>query len=511
MFFYGLISARVARIRCAPLASRHHEALPQKRVTSRILSALVTALFIGCAAVTFQAPGPATAPPVPGHPTNLLLALDGISYQQFLQARQRGMLRGFRPPVPLISTFPSLTSTAFSSMVQPVGYPPSPGYENRHYDWGRNKVGGGIPYLHFPWHDYFEIDPNTLSHKTLGYCWPRRLARADFREVERQALELDRGFITAYLSNTDAFAHLHGKSGALEVLRLLGEMVPKLKAAYQHRYKRPLYVTVLTDHGQSVVKQRPVTGLKRHLRLGGFVPGSSIKNDRSVVVVPFGYVSAGMLFLRHRFQRKLSRWLVRLDGIDLCTYRRDDGVIVIIGRNHREALIEARGTADGLELRYNDLQGDPLEYGEIRERLRKRGCLGPDGFAEAREWLEESAFASYPDALFRLYDAFHNKAIENTATVIFSTATGRAYGHPITRALSWLRAGKLDSTHGGLDSDGSLGAVITDNPVMPLPMAFRFDEILPFAERYGKPPDAKNWPAAPPETENYLATGASAQ
>src|SRR5262245_2885479 len=134
--------------------------------------------------------------------TTLILALDGIGYEHVRMACEAGLLSQFRPPVPVASTLPSLTGVGFTGMVHPLGYSRAPGYENRHYDWKQNKVVGGIPYVPFPWHEYFEIDRKGLWRKTIGYLWPGRVAMSDLRWVLDRILESQDTFFTAYLVNT---------------------------------------------------------------------------------------------------------------------------------------------------------------------------------------------------------------------------------------------------------------------------------------------------------------------
>jgi hypothetical protein len=439
-------------------------------------------LFLLAAAAICLAAGTAGRARPPQAAT-LVLALDGIGFSHAIEAYERGLLEGFQPPVPVISTFPSLTSVAFTGMVHPLGYPAAPGYENRHYDWKRNKVRGGFPYITFPWHRYFTLDRNSVVRKTLGYFWPRWLCRMDVDRVLEAVLDAPEPFLTAYLANPDALAHMKGKEAGVELLAYLRRRLAKLRPEYRTRHGRELRVIVISDHGQTCIRQRPVHGLKDHLSRGGFRLQGRLSGENSVVIARFGYVEACMLYCREPVKARLARWLVRLDGIELCAYA-EAGAVAVVSWDGGEARVEAREPAQGGPLlRYRPLRADPLRHVRVRETLRRLGRLDAEGFAPAQEWLEHSVEADFPDALTRLHHAFFGQDIENKASVIFSTLPGRAYGHPVTRGLSWLRGGRLEATHGGLGSEASLALLLTDDAALELPAVLRYDQLLPWIER----------------------------
>ena len=239
----------------------------------------------------------ASVAPAGSTPTTLVLALDGIGYRAAAEARALGLLDGFRPPVPVVSTFPSLTSVAFTGMVHPLGYPQAPGYENRHYDWKLNKLRGGLPYIPFPWHEYLAIDHNGVVRKTLGYLWPWRLSRSDIERVFDAVLASPDPFITAYIANTDALVHMEGMPSAIDLLSFLHRRIPVVREAYRKRHGRELRVILISDHGQTAIQEHAVKSLKDHLARGGFRLQGKITDDRSVVIARFGYVEACMLYL----------------------------------------------------------------------------------------------------------------------------------------------------------------------------------------------------------------------
>ncbi len=83
----------------------------------------------------------------------LIVLLDAIPYAAVERITdpslgETALFQDLKGPVPMVSTFPSGTNVAIPALLAPFGVGVSPGYENRHYDWVRNKVrGGGVDQL----------------------------------------------------------------------------------------------------------------------------------------------------------------------------------------------------------------------------------------------------------------------------------------------------------------------------------------------------------------------------
>src|SRR4029079_1698700 len=65
-----------------------------------------------------------------GLPRRLVLALDGIPFDVFVQMQAEGHFAAFRPAARMVSTFPALSDVAFAQIEGSV--PPS-GYQTRHF------------------------------------------------------------------------------------------------------------------------------------------------------------------------------------------------------------------------------------------------------------------------------------------------------------------------------------------------------------------------------------------
>lgn len=74
----------------------------------------------------------------------LVLCLDGINFEDFEFMQRRGHFGYLGRPARLIAPFPSLTNPSMVQILESAGSPPSPGYEDRFFDWSVNRVRGGI-------------------------------------------------------------------------------------------------------------------------------------------------------------------------------------------------------------------------------------------------------------------------------------------------------------------------------------------------------------------------------
>jgi hypothetical protein len=132
---------------------------------------------------------------------------------------------------------------------------------------------------------------------------------------------------------------------------------------------------------------------------------------------------------------------------------------------------------------YEDGGGDPLRLSVARRRLEAAGLLDAAGYAGENDWLRETAFEDYPDPLRRLAEALTGDRILSRATVLFSLGTCWSWGWRSAVAGAWIRGGRLEGTHGGLDRDSTLGFLLVSDPALAPPRAVRADVALaPFAD-----------------------------
>jgi hypothetical protein len=98
---------------------------------------------------------------------------------------------------------------------------------------------------------------------------------------------------------------------------------------------------------------------------------------------------------------------------------------------------------------------DVLGYEPVIEQLKKDGNLSSDGWAADRGWFAATVDHRYPDALKRVWEAFHGLVISPPEVMV----TLKAGWYAGERALErWIT---MKSTHGSLDRDNSVTFLMT--------------------------------------------------
>jgi len=114
----------------------------------------------------------------------------------------------------------------------------------------------------------------------------------------------------------------------------------------------------------------------------------------------------------------------------------------------------------------------------VVERLARSGP-DDDGWMDDEELFQATKSMRYPDALYRIADAF--ELVINPGSVVCSTGVDYMYGAGSTAALATLGKGKLRWTHGALNSASTLGFLMSDAEHWQAPDGVRYDRaLLPF-------------------------------
>ena len=108
--------------------------------------------------------------------------------------------------------------------------------------------------------------------------------------------------------------------------------------------------------------------------------------------------------------------------------------------------------------------------------LRREGKLNSKGYAGSGDWFRNTVDHPYPDALFRLHDAFFS-LVRNPAPILFSTEPNYEYGDVLTRVGAWFHGG-LKGTHGGLFQEASDAFAMTTDPRVNLPPTMRYNQVM---------------------------------
>ncbi|MBK9178391.1 MAG: alkaline phosphatase family protein [Acidimicrobiales bacterium] len=426
-------------------------------------------------------------------PRTLLLALDAVPFRVAAEACRRGAFAGWPPPSALVAPFPTVTHVAFASLFLPFGAAPSRRYELRHFDSIANTTVGGGPLAYGrdvpPWSEYLDAPHRDLVSELSNYVSPRRAARSGLDEIEREVLASDRDVVVAYLGATDGLMHLYGDESVLDFLGELDERLAGLGRRHREERGRPLRIVLFSDHGCGSCEIRHAGGFDRLLRDAGLRVVDRLEGPDDVVAPRFGLVNYGALFLRDADRADTAaRAIARHHAVELAAFSPGPNLVEVVSGAGR-GRVRWHGPAGAARYAYEDVGGDPLRLTGARRRLAAGGLLDPAGYAGDDEWLRETAFEHFPDPLRRLAQALTGDRIQSRANVLFSLGPCWSWGLYSAVVGAWVRGGRLEGTHGGLDRESSLGFFLADDPTLAMPLVVRADEALaPLADAVSRTP-----------------------
>ncbi|OGQ08378.1 MAG: hypothetical protein A3G32_04050 [Deltaproteobacteria bacterium RIFCSPLOWO2_12_FULL_40_28] len=413
------------------------------------------------------------------HPRTLFVALDGIDYELVKELKNEGAFQIFENPIPLISTFPSATTIGFTGIFQPLNVGAVPGYESRFYTPEKNKIMGGTPFdvydIPIRYKYYFDEFRHKMFEKAMMYSLPGLAAKGDLIRTKKALFASNKPIVMTYIGGTDGLAHLSGRLRTKRYLRYFDTYLTKLKKKYEEKRNEPLRIIVYSDHGFHHQKPKTVSNeeIKKNLKKVGLHLDTKQKSLYEIITVKYGLLSSGVFFTPKENRKRAALAVCEVKGIDLVFWNDE--------KNHSIWMCNSRGESARLDYqsqkisRYVVLKGDPLHYLPL---LKKQG-LGQSWISE-KTWLTLTNHQEYPDAPYRLYDAFFN-LVENKAGVMFSTQKDYQFGSFAARFGSLLKPGGHKGTHGGLFWESSAGiAMVSKNSQKKLPTVLRYDELFPF-------------------------------
>jgi hypothetical protein len=277
--------------------------------------------------------------------------------------------------------------------------------------------------------------------------------------------------------------HLSGDDDAVALLAELDGMLEELRDRHRARRGRPLRIVLFSDHGCGAEKIRHVEGLDHLLAAEGLHVVEQLAGPDDVVAPKFGLVNYGALFLRDPTRAEVAASAIaEHEAVDLAAFAPEPELVEVVSRAGH-ARVSWRGPIGARRYGYQDLRGDPLRLAGAVARLGADGRLGDGGFADEADWLRETAFGDFPDPLRRLAHALTGDRIESRADVLFSLGPAWAGGLHSAVLGAWVRGGRLEGTHGGLDRESSLGFVVASDPQLARPPVLHAEAALaPFAD-----------------------------
>ena len=390
---------------------------------------------------------------------HIIICVDGVGISTISKMRAEGKFRRFHAPSHMISTFPSLTNTALSEILEPAGATMSGGYEDQFFDIEANKMRGGIlgrfrsgRFIRGTFRELFDYHPSAIK-SGLGYAAPPLStyleSLSDLIRLRQKARNSRQPVFFAYTGATDSLAHLGGETLLRSFLKQLDETVEDIV----RDSKTPVTVTIFSDHGNDFRKYRRVA-LKEPLRQAGFKLGKKIKDDRSVVLPQFGLVGSGVLFTKDKNEERLAGVLATLEGIDFVAYERN-GLVHVVSRRG-EATIEKRDD----EYRYLPTKGDPLDLSLILQQSANERN-GNDGFIKDEHWFAMTRASARPDVVRRIFKGA-TEGVLNRASVIVNMEDGYYTGSSLLDTFTILQA-----THGNIGQEQSYGFAMSTRGELP--------------------------------------------
>ena len=385
-----------------------------------------------------------------GLPRRLVLALDGIPYDVFVEMQREGHFADFSPAGRMVSTFPALSDVAFAQI---EGSLPPAGYQTRHFDPELGKVvGNNVGALSERAHPKIASDasPHSVPHRVYGYIAPMRVARSELRQIGEEMLASRKDVFVAYLGTSDAVLHLHGRQGAREYLLFVDAYLRGLQARVRERSGRSLKIDIVSDHGSTMMGSR-VVPVEDALRECGFRRNMKMEGERDVAFALPGIVSSMAISTRPAMAEEAARCLAPLPGMDLVAVNRGE-VVGVLGPGGEAEVRQLSAAPE--RYGYRALRGDPL--GLL--------ALAP-GSGNEREFDQAALFAltrdgERPDVLRRLWRAFHGE-VGKPSTLLLSLRDGHEVGNPALRFATRLRGGHA-GTHGSLTRLSSLGVIVAN-------------------------------------------------
>lgn len=446
--------------------------------TLLLASALMTIWLGGCAHLPKVAPGPR-----PDRQT-LLIALDGIPYKMMKELKEEGYFADFQFPSKVISTFPSTTTSAFGAMFRPLGAETPPGYDREYYSLERKTVVSFLStiFTHNPkdFRSYFDYFRKSPFQKFWIYAAPGLSGRRDLESIRTLVWKRPgRRYYFAYIGGTDGAGHILGPKRVRRWLLFMDRTLDKMRRDYARQFGGDLEIVLFSDHGFHFVRKPNAVSkidLAQKLRRLGLTISNNLKHPGHVVSIEWGNISGANFYTEPAYISKIAQIIARLDGVDLVAYPSNGDVDLISYRNDRGELAKIDCDAGRKRCRYRALSGDPLHYSEIVQSLRRQGRLDRRGYARSEDWFRETKDHEYPDALYRLHDAF-TSLVQNPASILLSTKQDYEYGDVLTRVGAWLHGG-LKGTHGGLFQEASAAFLMTTDPQARYPAALRYDQVM---------------------------------
>ena len=403
-------------------------------------------------------------------PSRLVLLLDGVSYHD-VRALQEGtglnaggdsqiprqaFRQGYFPASRLISTFPSISDTAWSEI---LGNAPPVGYQRTYFNEAKGSevsLNGMTSVAEYERQMIWQLEGDF--RRVTSYGSPIRTFKYELNQVIKSFLQSS-GETTNYyalIHSTDSAQHLWGDIQSM--LHLLDAKLQELRATYRQREGKELEILILSDHGNNHAGGGKRIAVRSFLRKHGYRVAKSLSKPKDVVLPTAGIESWVEIHNSPDETRNLVQLLPHLKGVDLVTARLPDQTNCFIVRSSKGEEARIEWNPERNSYKYHMGAGDPLDYRGVANALASKGAFDACGFATADDWMRETLNHRYPLALERIVHG-HTRVALNPASILLSL--DNAYVHSgwlIKRGIDLVKSG---GTHGGLDDTSSCGVLLS--------------------------------------------------
>lgn len=400
----------------------------------------------------------------PAEQKHLVLLLDSVPFDLSVEAWRHGRFRYCAPPSCLISPFPVMTDLSFSEF---AGVSPCPGIESEYFD-GTQLTSGYEVYAaggNVPWQRDVDYRLNPVLH-AQAYLSPYPWLDHELRQIQQLYRRRAEPVTTGYVVGTSSVGATLARNGHAVAMVRVDRMCQQI--LYETRGRARF--TLLSDHGHHFGDSKRIS-IRDNLRAMGYRVGSRLREPGDLVVPEFGMVSCVAIHTRAA-ARRVARDAASIEGVEIAAYMDGDEMIVL----NRDGMARVRRGPAGFA--YVPESGDPLELGPVLERLRADGQIGADGFVADETLFQATARAAFPDAVYRLWRAFHG-LVEHTPDVLLSLADGYHAGSGVQDKMI-----DLIGVHGSLRPDSSYGFIMSSTE---LPSVLRMDQVRPALRSIGVP------------------------
>jgi len=415
-------------------------------------------------------------------PRILVLGIDAVPYSVAAAVTdpalgEHALFKGLKGPAAVVSSFPSTSYPAWSSLLAPFGVEASPGYIGKYYTDQEHRVLGIASAEHedAPWLNFFDWHLDGLVSKAVAYGSSRRSSTNELEKGLEAFAASDKPVFWLYILSTDAMGHEYGPTALAEFLSDVDAALDRLHASSPDR---PFYTVLVSDHGMAggseLVNAWPA--VREAMQNAGFHDARKLTQSGDAIFVPLGILTFFFVHTWPGDEARAAQVLADVPGVDLCV--RPDGEGWSVRSPAGQAQILRRTVGTETQWSYRPDRGDPLAYAPIVDSLRARARDAAQSWFPDDWWFSETFTAPYPDALRRIAGAFEE--VRYPASVVCSLQPGYMFAARGPELLARSIVGPVKWTHGALTSEATLGMLMTDLPGWQAPTAVRAHQALEF-------------------------------